>query len=74
MGRIKTTLLKRKTIDLYRKHGDKFSADFSSNKATTANYVTFSSKKQRNIIAGYMTRLKKKEKEAEPILLQGTVT
>jgi len=73
MGRIKTTLLKRKTIDLYRKHGDKFTADFSSNKTVTEQYVTFYSKKQRNIIAGYMTRLKKKEKE-EPILLQGTVT
>lgn len=74
MGRIKTTLLKRKTIDLYKRHGEKFSSDFSSNKAATGQYVLFSSKKQRNIIAGYMTRLKKKEAEGKEPVLRGTVT
>ncbi len=74
MGRIKTTLLKRKTIDLYKRHGDKFSGDFSSNKTVTGQYVTFYSKKQRNIIAGYMTRLKKKEAEGKEPVLRGTVT
>lgn len=61
MGRIKTTLIKRKTKELYQLHGDKFSTDFAQNKLVTSQYVTVASKKLRNIIAGYMTRLKKKE-------------
>jgi len=61
MGRIKTKLIKRKTHELAKKHGDKFNADFSHNKEQTGKYVIVSSKKLRNVIAGYMTRLKRKE-------------
>ncbi len=73
MGRIKTTLLKRKTIELYKKYGTKFTTEFLQNKAITAQHLGASSKKQRNIIAGYMTRLKKKESRDE-VLFKGTVT
>ena len=62
MGRIKTTLVKRKSKELLKAHGDKFSADFEHNKKVTGQYVKVASKKLRNIIAGYMTRLKKQEK------------
>ncbi len=61
MGRIKTTFIKRKTKELLRKHGDKFTMDFAENKLLTGQYVAVQSKKLRNVIAGYMTRLKKKE-------------
>ena len=61
MGRIKTTLVKRKSRELLKTHGDKFSADFEQNKQVTAQYVKVASKKLRNIVAGYMTRLKKQE-------------
>ena len=61
MGRIKTTLIKRKTKELWKKHGEQFTPDFPQNKMITTKYVKVSSKKLRNIIAGYMTRLKKKE-------------
>ncbi len=61
MGRIKTTLIKRKTKELLKMHGQAFTPDFTQNKALTAQYVGVQSKKLRNIIAGYMTRLKKKE-------------
>ncbi len=61
MGRIKTTYLKRKTKQLFKLHGDKFSADFIQNKTLTNAYASIGSKKLRNIIAGYMTRLKQKE-------------
>ena len=60
MGRIKTTLIKRKTKELLKKHGDKFTSDFSQNKQLTNSYASISSKKLRNIVAGYMTRLKRK--------------
>ncbi|PIZ51937.1 30S ribosomal protein S17e [Candidatus Woesearchaeota archaeon CG_4_10_14_0_2_um_filter_33_13] len=61
MGRIKTTFIKRKTRELLAKHGDKFSADFDQNKAITNQYTDVGSKKLRNVVSGYMTRLKRKE-------------
>ena len=61
MGRIKTTFVKRKTKELLAKHGDKFTTDFTKNKDATNRYAAVQCKKIRNIIAGYMTRLKKKE-------------
>ena len=61
MGRIKTTYIKRKTKELFKMHGDKFVMDFDQNKKLTDQYTKVSSKKMRNIMAGYMTRLKKQE-------------
>ncbi|MBI4983609.1 30S ribosomal protein S17e [Candidatus Woesearchaeota archaeon] len=61
MGRIKTTLIKRKTKELLKTQGEHFSAEFSQNKLVTRKYTDISSKKLRNIVAGYMTRLKKRE-------------
>ncbi|HIJ10889.1 TPA: 30S ribosomal protein S17e [Candidatus Woesearchaeota archaeon] len=61
MGRIKTKFIKRKTRELNVLHGDSFTSDFDANKKLTDKHVKVYSKKLRNIIAGYMTRLKKKE-------------
>lgn len=61
MGRIKTTFIKKRTKDLLNMHGDKFTTDFSQNKLQTDKYTNVNSKKMRNVIAGYMTRLKKQE-------------
>ena len=61
MGRIKTTLIKRKTRELLDEHSDKFTPNFTENKNLIAQYTNISSKKLRNTIAGYLTRLKKKE-------------
>ena len=61
MGRIKTTYIKRKTQELFELHGDKFATDFVKNKELTGQYAKVNSKKLRNVVAGYMTRLKKKE-------------
>ena len=60
MGRIKTTFIKRRTKELLKLHGEKFTADFTENKKQTSMYTKVYSKKLRNILAGYMTRLKKK--------------
>jgi len=59
MGRIKTTFIKRKTKELLHLHGDKFTTDFEQNKKVTGQYTSGGSKKLRNVIAGYLTRLKK---------------
>ncbi len=64
MGKIKTKLVKRTGKKLVEK-GIKFSEDFAKNKKILGN--TMPSKKIRNQIAGYLTRLKKVEakKKAE---------
>ncbi|MGV8151204.1 MAG: 30S ribosomal protein S17e [Candidatus Woesearchaeota archaeon] len=60
MGRIKTQLIKRTTEDIVGKHSEDFTNEFSENKAILDSKLKISSKKMRNVIAGYVTRLKKK--------------
>lgn len=60
MGRIKTVLIKRKTKELLQKYSDSFTSDFAQNKSLVTQHMQVSSKKLRNIVAGYVTRLKKK--------------
>ena len=59
MGRIKTMLIKRTTEELMVKYGDEFTTTFNDNKRILGGKAKISSKKMRNIIAGYATRLKK---------------
>jgi ribosomal protein S17E len=61
MGRIKTKLTKRKAKELMAVHNDMFTSDFNSNKKVSEKYMEFPSKKIRNIVSGYVTRLKRKE-------------
>ncbi|MEK6899942.1 MAG: 30S ribosomal protein S17e [Nanoarchaeota archaeon] len=61
MGRIKTTFIKRKTKELLKMHGEKFATDFEQNKKVASQYISGGSKKIRNVIAGYLTRLKKQQ-------------
>jgi small subunit ribosomal protein S17e len=61
MGRIKTTFIKRKTKELVAMHSDKFTTDFTENKKAVDSHAKVQCKKIRNIIAGYVTRLKKME-------------
>ncbi len=59
MGRIKTALTKRVTNKLVKEHGEVFKKDFESNKQLVTKFADIPSKKLRNIIAGYVTRLVK---------------
>ena len=59
MGRIKTRLVKRSTIEPVKHHREKLTTDYAENKKFVHKYVELSSKKLRNIIAGYATRLAK---------------
>ncbi|MFC1801722.1 30S ribosomal protein S17e [Nanoarchaeota archaeon] len=60
MGRIKTMQIKRKTREILAKHSDDFKEDFNENKVQLDKITEIPSKKLRNAIAGYITRLKKK--------------
>ena len=59
MGRIKTQLTKRLGQELFKKHEQHFSDNFAENKQIVNRLTDVSSKKLRNIIAGYVTRLVK---------------
>ncbi len=61
MGRIKTQLVKRTTLKLFESYGKEFNTSFENNKKKVVEYVDCPSKKIRNIIAGYITRLVKNQ-------------
>ena len=63
MGRIKTTQIKRAAKKLVREHRDKFKTDFSKNKKIVDELLDVHSKKLRNVITGYVTRLVKTKED-----------
>ncbi|MFP4118939.1 MAG: 30S ribosomal protein S17e [Candidatus Woesearchaeota archaeon] len=58
MGRIKTKLVKALTEEVYQKFKDRFTTDFTKNKEILKEVEQGASKKLRNVIAGYTTRMK----------------
>jgi len=63
MGRIKGTLVKRTTKDLLKYHKIRFNSDLENNKKSVSGVIPGIPKKIRNSVAGYVTRLMKKESE-----------
>ena len=63
MGRIKTKLIKRVSKSLVARYGEKFKEDFNENKKVVSELTRIPSKKLRNNIAGYVTRLTKGREE-----------
>ena len=61
MGRIKTRLVKAITQQLLEEYRDSFSTEFTDNKVKVSELTDVKSKKLRNIIAGYATRMIKAE-------------
>jgi small subunit ribosomal protein S17e len=59
MGRIKTRLVKSITHSLLEQYKGSFSSNYEENKVRVAELVSVRSKKLRNIIAGYVTRIVK---------------
>jgi len=59
MGRIKTKLVKGLTNEVFSKYNDEFTTNFEENKKVIDSVQVGASKKLRNVIAGYATRLKK---------------
>ena len=60
MGRIKSTLVKRTSRQLIDQSEESFKKNFKDNKKALGNSLP--SKKVRNKIAGYITRIKKNTK------------
>ncbi len=59
MGRIKTQLIKRITFEIMKQSKDQLSPQFEGNKKVVAELLSGASKKIRNSVAGYLTRLMK---------------
>ncbi|MBU2634309.1 MAG: 30S ribosomal protein S17e [Nanoarchaeota archaeon] len=60
MGRIRTKLIKRIAKNLVVKDRTKFTKDFEKNKKPVEKQANIPSKKLRNMITGYVTKLIKK--------------
>ena len=56
MGRIKSTQIKRAARRIFEEHPKRFSTDFEKNKKAVEGLLE-TSKKFRNAIAGYVTKL-----------------
>ena len=63
MGRIKTQLIKRASLGIYKDHKEELKDSFKENREVVSKYLNVTSKKLRNIIAGYVTRLNKSKEE-----------
>ena len=63
MGKIKSKLVKR-SANTFVKKGVKFTESFEENKKILKN--TMPSKKLRNQMAGFLSRIKKQERQSQP--------
>ena len=58
MGKVRTETVKRAARELIERFPDKFTIEYEANKASVNQVLRAPSKKLRNRIAGYVTRLK----------------
>ena len=58
MGKVRTETVKRAARELVERFPERFGNDFESNKAAVNEVLNAPSKRLRNRIAGYVTRLK----------------
>jgi small subunit ribosomal protein S17e len=65
MGKVRVSIVKRLAKEMLSKYPDRFSEDFEVNKEALSTLAVFPSKKIRNQVAGYITRLKKIERAGE---------
>ena len=63
MGKVRTETVKRVCRELLRRYPDHFTGEFESDKQAVNELVVTQSKRLRNRIAGYITRLKVVEAE-----------
>ncbi len=61
MGRVKSKAIKRDGMKLFEMGRDVFTESFEENKKLLERFAEFRSKKLRNVIAGYITKLVKEK-------------
>ncbi len=65
MGRIKSKFIKKAGKKIFDKGLEDFATEFKENKEVIKQYAKFNSKKLRNVVVGYITRLKKNSEEKD---------
>ena len=63
LGKVRTDTVKRASRELIRRFPERFTGEFESDKQAVNDLVITESKRLRNRIAGYVTRLKVVEEE-----------
>jgi small subunit ribosomal protein S17e len=58
LGKVRTETVKRAARELIERFPDKFTSEYEANKTAVNEVLIAPSKKLRNLIAGYVTRLK----------------
>ncbi len=58
MGKVRIEIVKRTSRELLRRYPERFAGDFEADKQAVNELVVLQSKRMRNRIAGYVTRLK----------------
>ena len=61
MGNIRPKYIKRVAVELLLRHPDTFTVDFDQNKEKVQELTDVAYKTLRNRIAGYVTRLRKRQ-------------
>jgi small subunit ribosomal protein S17e len=61
VGKVRTEMVKRTTLELIEKYSKSFNTDFDHNKKFLAELNIGVSKKMRNKVAGYATRVVKSD-------------
>ncbi|MEJ5293495.1 MAG: 30S ribosomal protein S17e [Candidatus Methanosuratincola sp.] len=67
MGKVRIGKVKSISNELVLKYGNVFTIDFEENKKLVQQYTDITSKRLKNRVAGYITRLKVNEKKREEV-------
>jgi len=62
MGRIKTIFVKRIGRELFEAHPERFTSDYTHNKKAVIDMTIVKAGKMLNVVAGYITSLRKQKK------------
>jgi len=68
VGKVRTVLVKRLSRELVERYPDSFTTDFDQNKSVVDELLTNTTKRLRNRIAGYVTRLMVLRQEEDVII------
>ena len=59
MGRVRSKFVKSSAQKIYEKGSENFNTNFTENKKIVDEYASFNSKRLKNVVVGYITKLKK---------------
>lgn len=71
LGKVRTELVKRISLELMERYPDAFTTDFEQNKRALIELNLEISKRLRNRVAGYITRTMKRRRAVEEVPSEG---